>query len=363
MSRKPESHRWGFYAGVMVVGLLLSMAGNAAHAWSQWHTDVAAGIDRGAMSPWVPTVAITVVPAMVMVMTETVVISHRRNAGWARTVVTALAALVGIVALVVSYVGLVHVCTVIIGLPTALGYVAPVIVDAPIIAATIGLWDVQQTIRADRELSGMTNELVSEQRSVAPREPVEQRPTAPVEHAIEVVDRPDEQVDEQWSSDRATAPYEMDDRSVEISSTGSDQAGRVDEHPVDRADEILSDLPVRPDELVSEQWSTAPVDRPDELDDVASEQVSDLPARPDEQPDERGSTEPVEWLSEAERVRSATGITADPADLATVLRMDDAGASRREIAEAVGRPKSTVSGWIAKASSVGADRPALTAVR
>ena len=40
-----------------------------------------------------------------------------------------------------------------------------------------------------------------------------------------------------------------------------------------------------------------------------------------------------------------------------------AGHCRREIAEAVGRPKSTVSGWIAKASSVGADRSALTAVR
>ena len=152
MSRHPipERHRWGFYASVLVGCLALSMLGNATHAWSQWHADVAAGIDRGAGSPWGATVAITVAPAMVIVMTEMVVISHKRNAGRARALVAALAVLVGLIALTVSYAGLVHVSTTIIGLPTWLGYAAPLIVDAPIIAATIGLWDVQQRIRADR---------------------------------------------------------------------------------------------------------------------------------------------------------------------------------------------------------------------
>ncbi|GAA4746461.1 hypothetical protein [Gordonia alkaliphila] len=146
---KPDRHRWGFYAVVMAVCLLLSMAGNGLHVWSQWHTDVAAGVDRGTASPWVPTIAVMVFPAMVMVMTEMVVISHRRNAGRVRTVVTALAALVGLVTLAVSYVGLVYVCTTIIGIPGFLGYLAPIVVDAPIIAATVGLWDVLGNIRAD----------------------------------------------------------------------------------------------------------------------------------------------------------------------------------------------------------------------
>ena len=269
------------------------------------------------------------------------------------------------------------------GIPAEDWWMLPASIDAMIILATLGVVIAEGQMALDREEADAAT--VSEQRSVD--RPV--APYEPVEQAVEVVDRPDErvseqvdeQVDEQRSTDRATAPYEMDDRSVEQRSTGSDQAGRVDEHPVDRADEILSDLPVRPDEQMSEQWSTGAVDRPDELDDVVSDRPDELddvvseqpveqPVDPSDRPDERGSTgqdedsaEAVEWLSEAERVRSATGITADPADLATVLRMDDAGASRREIAEAVGRPKSTVSGWIAKASSVGDDRPALTAVR
>ncbi|GAA2375958.1 hypothetical protein [Gordonia cholesterolivorans] len=148
-SPKPEVHRWGFYAVVMAVCLVLSMAGNGLHVWSQWHADVAAGVDRGTASPWVPTIAVMVFPAMVMVMTEMVVISHRRNAGRVRTVVTALAAVVGLVTLAVSYVGLVYVCTTIIGIPSVLGYLAPIVVDAPIIAATVGLWDVLGNIRAD----------------------------------------------------------------------------------------------------------------------------------------------------------------------------------------------------------------------
>lgn len=148
-SPKPDRHRWGFYALVMAACLVLSMAGNGLHVWSQWHTDVAAGVDRGTASPWVPTIAVMVFPAMVMVMTEMVVISHRRNAGRVRTVVTALAAVVGLVTLAVSYVGLVYVCTTIIGIPSVLGYLAPMVVDAPIIAATIGLWDVLGNIRAD----------------------------------------------------------------------------------------------------------------------------------------------------------------------------------------------------------------------
>ena len=280
--------------------------------------------------------------------------THRRR--WLvrlRGVVAGVFAVIGAIAFVMSFAALRDMAER-YGMSGGLSWMAPVIIDSVILAGTLAVVIAEAEMRLDREEADAAT--VSEQWS-----------TAQVEQSVEVVDRPDERVsqrpDEQRSTDRPTTPYEMDDRSVEISSTGSDQAGRVDEHPVDRADEILSDLPVRPDEQVDEQWSTAPVDRPDELDDVASEQVSDLPARPDEQPDERGSTEPVEWLSEAERVRSATGITADPADLATVLRMDDAGASRREIAEAVGRPKSTVSGWIAKAATVGADRPALTAVR
>ena len=348
---KPEAHRWGFYAAVLAVGLLLSMAGNAVHVWSQWHADVAAGVDRGTLPPWVPTAAIMVVPAMVMVMTEMVVISYRRNAGWARTVTTALAGLVGVVSLTVSYVGLVHVCTVIVGLPTVLGYVAPVIVDAPIIAATVGLWDVQQKIRADRELADRSDEHSTDSTDS----------TDAVEQSTDAADRSNGLSD---SADRAD---EHSDHSAEQSidcSTGPELDGQRSIEP----DEQLG----RPDELTPDEWST-------EADDLVAEQVGrhsvdrtsgpdeqsiDRPDELDEQSDELDEQSDEYWSALAERVRSATGITAEPVELATVLQMSGEGATRSEIAEAVGRSKSTVSGWITKAATVDPDpSPVLTAVR
>lgn len=376
---KTEQHRWGFYASVMAAGLVLSMAGNATHVWSQWQTDVAAGVDRGSVSPWVPTIAIAVVPAMVLVMTEMVVISYRRNTGWARAVVTALAALVGVVALVVSYVGLVHVCTVIIGLPTALGYIAPVIVDAPIIAATIGLWDVQQRIRADAD-------------RVAVAEPVDRplterstsqlvRPTEPVDHVSELAptDRSttaDEQPDEPVEFD-STEPV---DQNRPTRSTGHDQVVHlVEQIPTDRSTELNEpvefarvDRSTAIDQMVDhtpdEQLDRALGQRSTEQDEQPDEPVEFAPAKQsttaDEQSDER-LTEPdelVDWAEMAASIRSTTSITADVDDLATVLRMDAAGATRAEIAAAVGRAKSTVSGWIRTADSVSRPQPALVAV-
>ncbi|GAB05024.1 DUF2637 domain-containing protein [Gordonia amarae] len=371
---QPDTYHKGLAWALVLTFTVVSVVLNGLHAvMMQWD---------GQEGGWFGAVLLAVMAPVSLLLATHLLVgliqdwTHRRR--WLvrlRGVVAGVFAVIGAIAFVMSFAALRDMAER-YGMSGGLSWMAPVIIDSVILAGTLAVVIAEAEMRLDREEADAAT--LSEQRSVdrpvAPYEPVEQRPTAPVEHAVEVVERPDErpdeQVDEQWSTDRATAPYEMDDRSVEqaveIRSTGPDQAGRVDEHPVDRADEILSDLPVRSDEQMSEQWSTGAVDRPDELDDVVSEQ----PVDPCDRADERGSTgqdedsaEAVEWLSEAERVSAATGITAALDDLATVLRMDEAGASRREIAEAVGRPKSTVSGWIAKASSVGADRSALTAVR
>ena len=356
---------YGFFAAVMAVCLVLSMAGNGLHVWSQWQMDTASGVDRGSVGPWVPTLSIMLAPAMVMVMTEMLIVTHRANASRVRSIVTVLAAVVGVIALAVSYSGLVYVCETIIALPTVLAYAAPLIVDLPIIAATIGLWDVLEQRRAALVRSVESSEQLSDEAV---------RPT-PV-RASEPSGRPVDRTDEHWSIDAVDQVVEhaarpvvevdgepidrpvrtLDDQPDEHWSTGSDLAVRVDglmsDQAVVQASDVLSELDDQPVEL-----SGRPVGRPiDGVDDEVSEPID----RPDEHPvelasdhvDERSADPPTDWRVVAERVRSDTGLTADVGDLAQVLEMAEAGASRREIAEAVGRAKSTVSGWITKAGDV-----------
>ncbi|WP_411815831.1 helix-turn-helix domain-containing protein [Gordonia sp. SND2] len=140
--------RRGFFVAVLVGCLVLSMGGNALHEWAAWHADVAAGIDRGGVPVWVPVIVIALFPAMVVVMTETAVITYKRTDGPVRGIVTICAAVVGVIALAVSYSGLVYVADVILGLPVVLAYAAPLIVDVPIIAATLALWNVVDRARA-----------------------------------------------------------------------------------------------------------------------------------------------------------------------------------------------------------------------
>ncbi|WP_270484895.1 hypothetical protein [Gordonia jacobaea] len=376
-AEKPESHRWGFYAAVMVGCLALSMAGNAVHVWSQWHADVAAHVDRGALSPWVPTIAIMLVPVMVIAMTEMVIISTRRNSGAARVTVAVIAAVVGVIALVVSYSGLVYVFETIIGLPLALALAAPLLIDAPIIAATVGLWDVQQKIRADdaTRLDERSIELVTDE----------------LDHSVDLLDRPVEMVSYEHSDGRPSAlidpqldqsyerSYDQElDRSTDAA-TGLDlQGNRLDqnldrsygqfEQPVEMistdrtsaADERSIDSELgQPGEQVDQELVRS-IDRTNTVVERLVEPVDqpNSPGRPDE-PDE-----PLSWVSRAERVREATGITAPAADLARVLEMAEGGVSRQRIADEVGKPKSTIAGWIKRADELGVteERPRLAVV-
>ncbi|OBA67776.1 DUF2637 domain-containing protein [Gordonia sp. 852002-10350_SCH5691597] len=52
------------------------------------------------------------------------------------------------------------------------------------------------------------------------------------------------------------------------------------------------------------------------------------------------------WAAEADEVKSATRISAGAAELAMVLELDARGRSQQEIADEVGRSRSTVGGWL-----------------
>lgn len=350
---RPEQHRWGFYAAVLAGCLALSMLGNATHAWSQWHADVAAGIDRGAGSPWGATVAITVAPAMVIVMTEMVVISHKRNVGRARALVAVLAVLVGLIALTVSYAGLVHVSTTIIGLPTWLGYAAPLIVDAPIIAATIGLWDVQQRIRADRVAAETAPTVANRGRSTtsaAVDEPVDGDRQAdddavhevPAAVVHEPVHKPSTVVDDA----RAQLAMPVDAAVDETAATVDDQT--VDEVPATVDNRVVDEFP-----------QVGAVDEPsltvDGADDGAVHSAVDDRAQPlstaGDEPvhiTDDDASEPVDGDEALARaVVDAIRTKAAVDDVAAALRLRREGQSMTAIAAELGvGSHSTVSRWI-----------------
>lgn len=374
---RPEQHRWGFYASVLVGCLALSMLGNALHTWSRWHADIAAGIDRGAQTPWVATVGITVAPAMVIVMTEMVVISHKRNAGWARALVTALAALVGLIALVVSYSGLVHVCTTIVGLPVWLGYAAPLIVDAPIIAATIGLWDVQQRIRADRvavadqptaTVAEVADHQVAQPVEVADQPVAEGQPATvelvadqPTATFTEVADQPvadepgaPEMVVGQPVADDVSANLDevvdspVADHPPQVNVVAAEEPATVTEvadQPLATVSEMavadsqgVADEPAATVELAADQ---SPATNPEVADSpVADEQPASAPPVAD-----GGAADPgVADL--ARRVHEESATTKPLEDVAEVLELAEAGMSQRAIAAEVGVDRTLVSRWI-----------------
>lgn len=335
MSERP---RFGFYAAVMATCLILSMAGNGLHVWSQWHGDVAAGVDRGAVGPWVPTLAIMIAPAMVMVMTEAVILAHGRNRGRARTVVTGLAVVVGLIALAVSYSGLVYVCDTIIGLPVVLAYAAPMIVDLPIIAATVGLWDVVDQARRPGDDQVVTT---------ATGAPVEQ-----------VVTPDDQVVDTQLDTLTSTVDEQLVTLATSDGGDVVDFTRRPARHPADQARHRVEHMATTSSpalvRVVDEQVDTGVVTPVDEMtsrgDGQPDEQLVTLStSTPDEglvAPVDDQLVTPDEFARRADEILASSGISADVDELATVLSLHADGASKASIATAVGRSRSTVTGWI-----------------
>ncbi len=86
-------------------------------------------------------------------------------------------------------------------------------------------------------------------------------------------------------------------------------------------------------------------------------------AQGDESFDDGSAADGDEWLTFAERVRDAANSKADPATVARVLELTEAGGTRRDVGVAVGMSASTVSNLVKVAQDLGDRRPRLTAVR
>lgn len=324
-AQKPESHKRGYYGVVLVVGVALSVAGNALHARA-----VTGGSTLAA-------VGAAIFPVLLLMMTELTMLTAKRFAGWVRGVTAGLAAVVAAISFAISYEALAYAARELFGIGAWLSWLAPLTVDLPIIAATLALWAASDLIRRDR------GEQSSTDRTTSSGDPDERS-----------IDQPDDQSDSsvvEQPIGRTSTPYEQRSTGPELAVQRSTEPDETPPRPIGRPDEVV------PDEVS------------DDLADQVVEQVGrhsvDRTSSPYEHSIGRSDDESDEsWAVAAERVRAATGITAEPDELATVLEMADSGESRAAIAAAVGRSKSTVSGWINKAAEVNQPgRPELSAVR
>lgn len=379
-----------FMWGLVWLFTLSSVAINCAHALD--------AMPEGASSGMVITAAVVAgfFPFAGLVMTEAVLIMIRswRVSHWWITAMQAVLVMASMVMLVVAFWRSFNALTemaVLLAIPVSDAWMLPVLTDTGIFVGTIGvvLAEVKMKIdgeaavspaRSDEPVDGSLTE-----RSTAVDELTEMarpidRSTSQLVRSTNPIDQADESADRAIAA-RSITLVDHPDELAEFDSTGLDQAVHLVEQiltdrstepdkpvefaPVDRSTATGQVVDYAPDEQLDRalgQRSTEQDEQPDEPVEFApAKQSTTADEQSDEQSDER-LTEPdelVDWTELAERVRSTTSITADVDDLATVLRMDATGATRAEIAQTVGRAKSTVSGWIKTAAE---SRPQLVAV-
>ncbi|UAK37172.1 DUF2637 domain-containing protein [Gordonia bronchialis] len=138
MNTQPEAHKRGYYGVVLVVGVALSVAGNALHA--------SAVTDGSTLAA----VGAAVFPVLLLMMTELTMLTAKRFAGWVRGVTAGLAAVVAVISFAISYEALAYAARELFGIGALLSWLAPLTVDLPIIAATLALWAASDLIRRDR---------------------------------------------------------------------------------------------------------------------------------------------------------------------------------------------------------------------
>lgn len=371
-----------FWWLVLAASVAVSSYGNIRHAGMVVPADM---LDVGR---WIA----GSLPVVLLVMVEGIALGIRGGvAGWQRHMATVFVGALGVVVLASSYVGLYSLVTAtelftvdvlnvgLAGVPDLLMIASTVYVmslrrpadtaervPSPSAWARIGGNLVARVEQATAPTDDSTAPTAPNVRSLdRPVESVDpapvDRPTTPVDYVSESADRAlDEPVDHS-DEFNPTTPV---DRGRPNSSTGPEQAVHlVERTPADRStapDEHADRRPIEPDEQPVEsveqapvEQATGPVESDEQSDEVADRAAVDRSDEPDELSDDT--------LDRAGRVLAESSITADPTELARVLELDSAGWSRQRIADAVGRSKSTVSGWLKVAEEI--DRPQLAAVR
>ncbi|WP_156529396.1 helix-turn-helix domain-containing protein [Gordonia sp. 852002-10350_SCH5691597] len=354
--RQPE-HRRGYYLVVLVVGVALSVVGNALHAWSAWQTAHPAGIGDGELGPVWSVLGTAIFPLILLMMTEMTMLAVTRFGGPVRWGLTVLAGCVAVISFAVSYEALVYTSRTVLGVGDDLSMVAPLVIDLPIIGATIALWAVADRIRQDATGADHAATMTPDHVSVghSPDTPVLSGAGHPSDIAVQVsgerldtpsTGAPDTPVQSVAGQSSDALLDEVSDEPRRTPDTGAEQLGQSLDTLVQVSSEPSSDTP---DEVSIGQPDTAArpaaghsLDTPDEVSigqpDTPSTEASNTPV------------EGVRDLSDlAARVVEEVGTTAGAATVEQALRLHLDGAGLRRIGDEVGRSRSTVSPWIVTA--------------
>lgn len=313
-------------------------------------------------------------PVVLLLMVEGIAFGVRAGvAGWQRHMATVFVALLGVVVLASSYVGLlslVQATNLFTGRAAALNVGLAAVPDLLMIAATVYV----MSLRRPAEATGPAKPAGAWSRiggNLVARVEAATAPTAntAVEMPVDPTSSP--------STPPSTPPSSSTDEMLDPATSWADEL--ADEHPVDTVELLPSTSPtparhpvdqlVRPNDEFVTSPSTSPAtssstpadDMPVDLVDSPTtstdELVDEVVARPDEldldaddeQPDDIDGP-PVELADEHRRrageVVASSKISAAVGELATVLALDADGLSKQAIADRVGRSRSTVTGWL-----------------
>ncbi|MFF0709136.1 helix-turn-helix domain-containing protein [Gordonia sputi] len=225
--------------------------------------------------------------------------------------------------------------------------------DAPTTPATGSSVPVDEPAASGGELSVSTPTSVTDD----PDELVADEPVATARRAVDLGLHP--------GDDLATSGDELPDEwVVDPPTTLGDECRRANTgDPTSDTGELSVSTPTSvtddPDELVADELAATPTSDTGELAATPTSDTGELAATPTSDTGELATTPTSvtdEWRRRADEVLATSQIAADPDELATVLRMADDGASKQAIADAVGRSRSTVSGWLRVAGADGRSR-------
>ncbi|GEE01450.1 hypothetical protein nbrc107696_18960 [Gordonia spumicola] len=321
---RPDAHRRGYYAGVLIVGVALSVVGNGLHAWSLWHAEHPDGASPSGLGPGWSVAGVTIFPVLLLMMTELLMLVVKRFDGAIGRVLIVIAAVVAAISFAISYESLAYTARVVLGVSPVLAWAAPLAVDLPIIGATIALWAASDRIRRDTAASDEGHSPYAAE-TFDERSPVFGEQSIAVS-AVDLIDGADTELDRVLSANGMVTA--SGDRST---NTMTDEIGCSANASEAFAEHVgIAGEPVSPITCES-------------LDEQRGDAAEQARSNTSEAFDERSASAGRAF---AERVRQAANSRADAAVVERVLDLSAAGGSRRAVADAAGMSASTVSGLV-----------------
>ncbi|WP_287004261.1 MULTISPECIES: helix-turn-helix domain-containing protein [Gordonia] len=383
----------GYWWLALAMSVAVSSYGNIRHA-----TGVAPA-DHMTEAQWIA----GSLPVVLLVLVEGIAIGVRAGiAGWQRWMATGFVAILAAVVLASSYVGLLSLVrsTELFAGADALNLGLAAVPDLLMVAATVYVMtlrspaDGEAATQSSTAWSRIGGNLLArvEQASAPPTGSVDQPLDPPSNSAATIQATSADDLDEGVAADAPTTPATGSSVPVdEPAASGGELSVSTPTSVTDERDELVADelaatarravdLGPHPgddrvtsgDELTDEWVVDPPTTLADErrrvdaddpttgTDELATTTPTSVTYDPGELVADELAATPTsdtdEWRRRADDVLATSQIAADADELATVLRMADAGASKQAIADSVGRSRSTVSGWLRVAGADGRSR-------